>query len=185
MPLNPSAFLWCDLETTGLEPYKGDKILEFAFRLTTFDLNSLWEYERVVHHSRSEWAALKHSCRFVYDMHTENGLLEESARSYVTCDQVENDVVAFFDKKLPKFNIKSEELVLAGSSIHFDKKWLEWFAPLISERLHYRVMDVSSLYPVLTMLGLPFPNNPKVHRAMADIDRSIKELRDIIELLRK
>lgn len=186
MPSNPTHFLWCDLETTGLEPFKGDKLLEFAFKLTDLELTTLWSYEKVIHFSRSEAAALKTSCQFVYDMHTVNGLLDECAASDVTCEQVEIEVVDFLKNGLARFGItKSDCVIIAGSSIHFDRKWLEWYAPEISEALHYRIMDVSSLYPVLDMLSIKHIPRPKEHRAMKDVERSIGELSDILKLLRK
>lgn len=186
-------FLWCDLETTGLEPFKGDKMLEFAFKLTPLDIfceedpqaiKPIWYYQKSVHFSRSEAAALKFSSPFVYDMHTKNGLLEECAVSDVTCDQVEIEVCKELDRLHSELGIKKGSVILAGSSIHFDRKWLEWFTPEICERLHYRIMDVSSLYPVLDMLRINRLSFPKVHRAMADIDRTIAELADMLKIIR-
>lgn len=187
-------FLWCDLETTGLEPFKGDKMLEFAFKLTPAidieDLESgksipeIWSYQKAVHFSRSEAAALKYSSPFVYDMHANNGLLDECAVSDVTCDQVEIEVCRELDRLHGELGLKKNSVILAGSSIHFDRKWLEWFTPEICDRLHYRIMDVSSLYPVIAMLGIERVSRPKVHRAKDDIDRTIGELSDMLKLIR-
>jgi len=183
--LDPTHLWWNDLETTGLEPHKGAKIIEVAYRLTDMELNTLFSYEKVLHFSNSEAAVLAQSDPFCFDMHTSNGLLAECAQSDATSEQVETEILQFFAKGIKDFGIDSpEQLLMAGSSIHFDRKWHEWEMPRMSDVLHYRLFDVSSMYPLLGMLNLSVESLPKVHRAMADIDRSIGELKNIMFALR-
>lgn len=183
---DPTHLLWCDLETTGLHPHKGAEPLEYAFKLTDFDLNELWSYNKVIHFGNYKSAQLATDNPFIYNMHMNNGLLEECHNSDVTVEQVEMDIINFLKgqevRGLGVYN--SQSILIAGSSIHFDKLWLDWFTPEISEALHYRVFDISSFYPFLCMLGIDYVKPDKVHRASQDIERSISQLRDFLSLVR-
>ena len=71
------------------------------------------------------------------------------------------------------------EGILAGNSIHTDRRFLARYMPLLEGFLHYRQLDVSSLkilasawYP-----GLPrFEKGEKTHTALADVRGSLGEL---------
>ncbi len=72
--------------------------------------------------------------------------------------------------------------VMAGNSIHFDRSFIRRHMPLLHERLHYRLVDVSTIkelarrwYPEAEKYA-PKKSDSK-HRAMDDILASIEELR--------
>ena len=71
--------------------------------------------------------------------------------------------------------------LLAGNSIHTDRIFLTRYMPAITDHLHYRLVDVSTVkelsrrwYPDL--MG-DAPEKGGAHRALADIRESIDELR--------
>ena len=72
------------------------------------------------------------------------------------------------------------EGLLAGNTIHHDRRFLSRYMPLVERYLSYRQVDVSSL-KLLTRAW--FPDSPSFqkpesnHRALADIRGSIAELR--------
>ena len=70
--------------------------------------------------------------------------------------------------------------VLAGNSIHVDKRFIDKYMPKFSSLLHYRLVDVSTIkelsfrwYPSNTYTE---SESDKTHRALDDIKNSIKEL---------
>ena len=78
-------------------------------------------------------------------------------------------------------------LTLAGSSVYIDKMFLRRWMPRVDERLHYRVIDVSSLMEVVRRfrphLVRAQPANRVTHRALGDIFSSISLLRFYVALL--
>jgi oligoribonuclease len=68
--------------------------------------------------------------------------------------------------------------ILAGNSIHVDRQFLMKDMPRITNHLHYRIVDVSSI-KVLSQSWYPdlkYPQKKNVHRALEDIEESIEEL---------
>src|SRR6185295_15872855 len=68
---------------------------------------------------------------------------------------------------------------LCGNSIWQDKRFITRYMPSIERYLHYRLVDVSS---IKLMANHWFPNQEppakaETHRALADIEESIAELR--------
>merc|ERR1711972_813245 len=71
--------------------------------------------------------------------------------------------------------------VLAGNTVHMDKRFLDKFCPKFVEHLHYRLVDVSTVKE-LTRRWYPeeFKLTPKKkgsHRALDDIRESLEELK--------
>jgi len=85
---------------------------------------------------------------------------------------VENELLAFitehFDDEKP--------VLLAGNSIHQDRKFIasEW--PRLDARLHYRMLDVSAWKVVFDGKYKKRFAKPEAHRALDDIKGSIEEL---------
>ena len=69
-----------------------------------------------------------------------------------------------------------EKVILAGNSIHQDRKFIDNEWPRLAERLHYRMLDVSAFKVLFDgKYGKKFAK-PEAHRAMEDIRGSIQEL---------
>ena len=71
--------------------------------------------------------------------------------------------------------------MLAGNSIHQDRRFIRRYMPALDARLHYRMVDVSTIkelarrwYPQI--IAKQPPKNDS-HRALDDIRESIDELR--------
>lgn len=74
-----------------------------------------------------------------------------------------------------------ETCPLAGSSIHFHRRFIMKYMPRLEKRLHYRIVDVSTIkelaarwYPNELKLA---PSKKGAHSALNDIRGSIEELR--------
>ncbi len=86
---------------------------------------------------------------------------------------VENELLAFIDT-----HIGTEgKVLLAGNSIHQDRKFIENEWLRLNDRLHYRMLDVSAWKVVFEgRYGKKFIK-PEQHRALDDIRGSIEELK--------
>lgn len=86
---------------------------------------------------------------------------------------VEDALLAFIDEHFAS----DERILLAGNSIHQDRKFIENEWPRLNERLHYRMLDVSAWKVVFDgKYGKRFAK-PEEHRALGDIRGSILELK--------
>lgn len=163
--------VWVDLEMTGLD-VESCGIIEMAVVVTGKDLEPLAELERVVWQPDE---VLDRMSPFVRDMHTKNGLLDKVRASQVSVADAENEAVA-----LIAAHCKFREGILAGNSVHADRRFLARYMPTFERFLHYRQVDVSTL-KVLTRAWYPgaaaFDKESKDHTALADIRASIGELR--------
>jgi oligoribonuclease len=166
----PTRFVWCDLEMTGLDP-KTCVILEIGVVITGPDLVPIAEIEHAIWQPEEDLARME---PFVRDMHTKNGLLERVKASRVSLREAERNVFALVQK-----HVGFREGILAGNSIHVDRRFLLAYMPLLEEYLHYRQLDVSSL-KVLSRAWYPngpdFKKDTKDHTAIADLRASLEEL---------
>lgn len=170
-------FLFLDLETTGLDPDTAT-FVELACMVVherTLEVNESLNFVRKF--TRDEWSACT---PFIIAMHRRHGLLEESVVSDVTIEHVEASLLRLIKKYEDDAKAAGKRLylVLAGSSVHFDRAFLKKHLPLVHEKLFYRQFDVSSLYPIFFNVER-FPTHPIIpkdqqpHRAPADIQASL------------
>lgn len=168
---------WIDLETTGLNPAR-DVVLEVACIVTDDQLNEVARFQRVL------WTPLEyqHLTPFIQEMHTANGLWAEvkGPESHERW-AVENELVTFLEHF-------AQGAQLAGSTISFDREFLRHHFPRVLDVLHYRNLDVSTLNEVARRFWPELhgsrPNNPvKAHRAMDDLEESIRVARHYIDRL--
>jgi oligoribonuclease len=161
---------WLDLETTGLEPGKAD-ILEVGVIITDPYLNELASYHALVEPRHNFMDYMDDYC---FRMHTDNGLLGEIEKGAHKLSSVEHDLEDFIRTNVLDVNY------IAGSSIHFDVRFLKHYMPSIFKvpKLSYRLLDVSSLKIAYELQGWPSPPRSKVaHRTLDDCRGSIEEYR--------
>ncbi|NPC97845.1 oligoribonuclease [Nocardioides sp. zg-DK7169] len=165
--------VWIDCEMTGLDT-GADALIEVAALVTDFDLNVLGEGVDIV--IRPPQEALDQMGDFVRDMHEKSGLLEELADG-VTLAEAEERTLAYIREHCPD----GSRPPLAGNTVATDRMFLARDLPVLESFLHYRIVDVSSIKE-LSRRWFPrayfqAPAKQGNHRALADIQESIEELR--------
>jgi oligoribonuclease len=165
--------VWVDCEMTGLDLGK-DSLIEVAALVTDADLKVLGDGVDVVIHA--DEAALAAMPEVVRQMHDRSGLTEASRRSTVTVAQAEDMVLDY----VSRFARQPRTAPLCGNSIATDRGFLARDMPELDAHLHYRMIDVSSIkelcrrwYPRVYFAQ---PAKGLAHRALADIQESIREL---------
>ena len=165
--------VWIDCEMTGLD-FVNDALVEVAALVTDFDLNVLGEGVDVVIAPPPE--AITQMVPFVREMHTASGLIDELAQG-TTLEDAQAKVLAYIREHCPD----GSRPPLAGNSVGTDRAFLARDMPELESFLHYRNVDVSSIKE-LSRHWYPraYFNSPAKtggHRALADIQESIEDLR--------
>ncbi len=167
------ALVWIDCEMTGLD-VDTDALIEVAVIVTDSDLNPVDDGLDVV--IAPPPGALDTMVDLVRTMHTSSGLLDELAAG-VTMEEATGLVMGYIKRHVPAVG----RTPLAGNSVGTDRVFLERNMPDVTNHLHYRVVDVSSIkelarrwYPRAYFAS---PTKQGGHRALADILESIAELR--------
>ena len=157
---------------TGLHPDR-DALVEVAVLVTDRELNVLGEGVDVV--IRPPQSALDQMDDFVRDMHTTSGLLEQ-LESGVSLEEASDRVMEYIRAHCPE----PGKALLAGNSVGQDKAFLSRYMPAVTDHLHYRIVDVSTVkelarrwYPRAYYQA---PAKTGGHRALGDIKDSIAEL---------
>jgi oligoribonuclease len=165
--------VWIDCEMTGLD-LGADALIEVAALVTDFELNVLGEGVDVIIKPPAE--ALEQMVEFVRSMHETSGLLKELDGG-TTMAEAEEQVLAYVREHCPD----GSRPPLAGNTIATDRAFLARDMPTLEGHLHYRNVDVSSIkelsrrwYPRAYFSS---PAKRGNHRALADIQESIEELR--------
>ena len=164
--VKPGKLIWVDLEMTGLDPDR-QRIVEVAGIITDWNFKVLAEYHKVIHQSEAQLSKMDDWCKV---QHVASGLIEQVKQS----DTKESTV----DRELHELVKKHCEtpIILAGNSVHFDRRFIRRYLPEFDSLLHYRILDVSSWKLVLSArYGIDF-KKPDKHRAVEDIKGSIEEL---------
>ena len=165
--------MWIDCEMTGLD-LGADALIEVAALVTDFELNVLGEGIDVIIKPSQE--SLDQMVEFVRSMHEKSGLLEE-LDSGTTLADAEEQVLAYIKEHCPD----GSRPPLAGNTVATDRAYLARDMPALESFLHYRIVDVSSIKE-LSRRWFPrayfsAPTKRGNHRALADIQESIEELR--------
>jgi oligoribonuclease len=196
---------WTDLETTGLRADECD-VLEIAAIITTDDFTEVARMERVVYYRRAsdiveqlvrqrsanEISELTGIDPYVISMHDKNGLWRACTHG-VALDTVDRDLAEFvrthgttteeyIDEKTGAPKVRTITPQLAGSTISFDRAFIDRHLPRFAGTLHYRNLDVSTLNEMARRCfrgiydARPNAKQGKenaAHRGMADIEESI------------
>lgn len=107
----------------------------------------------------------------VQDMHKASGLLEELPNHYAIGNYTLDTVLTGLIRMYPP------GLRLLGNSVQFDKEFLRRDCPVAHGLLSHRIVDVSTYRDTWKAWGLPVPEGVKAHRAKADVESSIEQLR--------
>ena len=165
--------VWIDCEMTGLS-LQTDALIEVAALVTDFELNVIGDGIDLV--IKPPQAALEQMNELVTNMHKSSGLIHELDKG-LTLREAEEAVLTFVREFVPE----PGKAPLAGNSIGTDRAFLARDMVELEDYLHYRVVDVSSIkelarrwYPRAYFAS---PAKAGSHRALADIQESIEELR--------
>ncbi|WP_434994063.1 oligoribonuclease [Arthrobacter sp. Ld5] len=173
MPISNDPIVWIDCEMTGLDLVH-DALIEVAVLVTDSELNVLGDGVDVVIKPTAE--ALAQMGDFVRTMHTTSGLLEELDGG-ITMEDAERQVLEYIKAWVPE----PRKAQLAGNSVGTDRNFLVRDMPLVVDHLHYRVIDVSTIKELArrwyTRAYFQAPAKTGGHRALGDIEDSIRELR--------
>jgi oligoribonuclease len=166
--MKKAKLLWVDLEMTGLDPNK-DRILEVACIATDWDFNEVARMTAVC--KVSERLMKRRMIGEFWEKNKEsfNQLMEQNKPGKKS-PEVEKEVLAFVDKYF------GDEVILAGNSIHQDRRFIrnEW--KKLDARLHYRMFDVSAWKVYFEHAMKVKFTKRDAHRALDDIEGSIEEI---------
>lgn len=176
--------LWVDLEMTGLNPKK-DRILEVAAIITDWDFNEIATFESAVKVSPK---IIKE--RMVGDFwdkfsDVKNSLIEQNKQSSSSSKEVEQELISFLNEYFKEDISNNEKIILAGNSIHQDRRFIRSEWKNLDELLHYRMLDVSSWKIVMNEKYHRVFAKPEEHRALDDIRGSIMELKYYLKKVKK
>jgi oligoribonuclease len=173
----PTKLFWVDLEMTGLDVVS-DVILEVAAEVTDFNFKTLASYEATVKQPKDIvvdrmqkniwWADFpKNRDQFINKL----DMGKESS-------QVEAELIELLDDQFG-----DEPAILSGNSIHNDRNFIKYWWPSLDLKLHYRMLDVSSLKILMQGKHHTEFEKKEVHRAFDDIQASIAELQYYLDWL--
>lgn len=160
--------LWLDMEMTGLDVEK-ERVIEVACIVTDKNWKELGTYEAIVKQPESfldgmdEWNTKQHG---------KSGLTE-AVKNGKEPEIVEKELMDFVNQHWRT----RERPILAGNSIHQDRKFIDKYFVNLEKRLHYRLLDVSAFKVVYESWHNIKYKKKEGHRAMGDIRESIAELR--------
>jgi oligoribonuclease len=169
--MRQASLLWIDLEMTGLEPGK-DRILEVAVIATDWDFKEVARFEAV--QKVSSRLMKRQMVGEFWDKYSEvrQSLMGQNQNGQ-SRRTVESRLIEFIDQHFAT----EERVLLAGNSIHQDRKFIEIEWPRLNEKLHYRMLDVSAWKVVFEGKYRKKFAKPEAHRALDDIKGSIEELK--------
>jgi oligoribonuclease len=166
--------VWLDMEMTGLDPER-ERVIEIATILTDGQLTEIAVGPELVIRQPDEILAAMDDWNTKH--HGASGLTERVRQSQITDADAEARTIAFIDAHVSS----RDRPVLAGNSIHQDRRFIRRYMPALEKRLHYRMVDVSTIkelarrwYPQVIARQ---PAKRDTHRALDDVRESIEELR--------
>ncbi len=165
--------VWVDCEMTGLD-LTSDALVEVAALVTDADLNVLGDGVDLV--IKPSGSALETMGDFVREMHRGSGLLT-ALDDGLTMAEAETRVLDYVRQFVPE----PRKAPLAGNTIGTDRAFLARDMPTFEHHVHYRSVDVSSIKELVRRwyprVYYQAPAKTGNHRALADVQESIEELR--------
>jgi oligoribonuclease len=168
--------LLLDKETTGLEEGDGHVPIEVAARVIEPGPRPK-VLGRIHSLIKPLLGAMADANEFALNMHRKSGLLEAvTADGVPHLEEVEKALLAFITDFVPD---EKEKLILMGNSIHFDRRFIKKYMPRLHKRLHYHMLDVTSVSIFMQLFGVAEPwgdwEKKKAHTADADLDETWHE----------
>ncbi len=163
--------IWMDLEMTGLDVDK-EVIIEIATLITDGQLNLVAEGPCLAIHQSDD--ILERMDDWNRTHHSASGLVQRVKASKVSLAGAEDLTLEFIKKYCP-----AKHSPLCGNSVGQDRKFLEKYMRNLSDYLHYRNIDVTSVKEVVNRWypdGPKLPRKSEAHQAMTDIRESLREL---------
>jgi oligoribonuclease len=158
---------------TGLN-LESDVLVEIAVLVTDSELNLIGEGVDVVIKATAEQIAGMNV--FVTEMHTASGLITEIPNG-ISLTEAEDLII----KYLESAETTAGKSPLAGNSVSVDRSFIARDMPRLSQYLHYRTIDVSSVKELARRwqpkVFFQAPAKTGNHRALGDIQDSIEELK--------
>ena len=164
--------LWVDLEMTGLDPEK-DRILEVAAIATDWNFNEIATYEGIVKVGSWLMKRRMNVGKAFWDANpaARDGLIAQN-KAGRSARVIEDELLAFIEAHFDD----DVRVLLAGNSIHQDRRFIHNQWKRLDTRLHYRMLDVSAWKVVFEGRYKKKFTKPEEHRALGDIRGSIMEL---------
>ncbi|HEX4068630.1 MAG TPA: oligoribonuclease [Candidatus Babeliales bacterium] len=164
--------VWLDLEMTGLV-IETDVILEIATVITDGNLNVIAEGPSyAIHQPEEKLTAMGKWCQ---DQHGKTGLIEAVRNSTISLQYAEQQTLAFI-----KQYCAIHTGILSGNTVWQDRVFLDKYMPSVSNYLHYRIIDVTSIKELVKRWypadkNIEFKKSDR-HRALSDVYESMAEL---------
>jgi oligoribonuclease len=165
---------------TGISPIE-DYILEVAAIVTDWDFKEIASYEGVVKNNEADiQERMKVNSEF-WDANpdSKSGLLGQNQHGK-SLGTIENELLRFIDEHFKA----GVPVLLAGNSIHMDRRFIIDKWPKLDKRLHYRMLDVSAWKVVFEGKYKTKFAKPDSHRALGDIRGSVAELQYYLSQLK-
>lgn len=164
---------------TGLDP-QHDVILEVAAEVTDFDFKTLASYEASVRQNREIVVDRMQRNVWWQDFPANRDEFVRKAEGGKPLKEVEQDLIVLIEQQFT-----GEPAILTGNSIYIDRGFIKYWWPALDSKLHYRMLDVSSLKIYMQgKYGIEYEKK-KVHRAFDDIQESIAEWQYYMEWLKR
>ena len=177
--MTKASLLWVDLEMTGLDP-EVDKIVEVAAIGTDWKLNPVCEFTATVKVDEDFMRERMVGEFWEKNSESRDAMISANAEGE-TSEVVEQKLLTWIDQNFVKQSIDDSKgkgkIILAGNSIHQDRRFIarEW--QNLEKRLHYRMLDVSAWKVYFEGAMKKRFIKPEIHRALDDIQGSIDELK--------
>lgn len=139
---DPLNILFFDCETTGLSPEK-DYILEVCAipAILSEGILIIFEDKAVNKVINAPAEHLSRMDKYVQDMHTKNGLLQEVTQSGSNLMDVEDEILKMVKEVYG--NTFKNQVQLAGTSVSFDRTFIKHKMRRLDSQLSYRILDVN------------------------------------------
>lgn len=163
--MNLNVIVFMDTETCGISAFF-NRILEISVVITDWELNEKERKTYTIHYTQEQ---IDKWIKFIYEMHTKNGLVDDVLKSETTLEEAENGLI----EMLKKYEVPKTKFICGGNNVSFDLRFLKAHMPTLYKKLHYRTMDATTLWLGCEQwYGLKYVKADDVnyrHRAMDDI----------------
>jgi oligoribonuclease (3'-5' exoribonuclease) len=181
-------FVWCDIETNGLDPLRPDAlILEIALVAVDATLTEVAHWHLPIIPTRGDWFGTLPP--ELVDMHSNTGLLGElrgkrcnekfACGGLPTLAQAEAVCLQF----MQAYGGEPKSTYIAGANPAFDLGWIRKHMPALATRFSYHVFDTNAFHMASAWLaGTPMAKTGTRHRALDDCRASIQVVRSFFGL---